>query len=227
METATDRSVGTRIKELRKGKKLTQQTLAKLIGVNTSTISKWETGEQGLHADNAGTLASMLGVTVEYLMGREKRKSGLMASPRSVPLRVVGELQAGVWREAVELPPEDQETIPFFVPPEYRSYTMAAYVIRGNSMNMLYPSGSYVAVASTIANGITPRSGQKVLVSRRNRDGLYEATIKEYVVDDHGTEWLWPRSTSPEHQAPVRVRDAGTEEVIITGVVILAQVVAV
>ena len=227
MEAATNRSVGARIKELRKAKRLTQQALAKLIGVNTSTISKWETGEQGLHADNAGTLAAMLGVTVEYLMGREKKKSGLNASPRSIPLQVVGELQAGVWREAIELPPEDQETVPFFVPPEYRSFTMSAYVVRGNSMNIPFPPGSYVAVASTIANGITPRSGQKVLVSRRNRDGLYEATIKEYVVDENGAEWLWPRSTSPEHQAPIRFRDSGTEEVVITGVVILAQVLAV
>jgi transcriptional regulator with XRE-family HTH domain len=211
---------------MRKDKGLTQVRLAKMVGVSTSTISKWETGEQGLTAENANSVAEALGVSVDKLLGRG---SGLVHSrmPRAALVPVMGELQAGVWREALEIPPDDRESVPFFIPPEYRDYQLAAYVVRGNSMNQVFRSGSYVLVASTIANGLRPRNGQNVLVSRRNRDGLHEATIKEYVVAPDGTEWLWPRSTAPEYQAPIRVADPDTEEVVITGVVIMAQIMVV
>ena len=56
----------------------------------------------------------------------------------------------------------------------------------------------------------------RVIVQRRNADGLFEATLKEYVVDEHGKKWLWPRSYDPEHQSPVQYK--GGNEVTITGV---------
>lgn len=219
----TTPKVGLRIKDLRRDKGLTQVRLAKMVGVSTSTISKWETGEQGPTAENANSVAEALGVSVDRLLSGGKSGFVQSRTPRGVLVPVVGELQAGAWREAVEIPPDDRDSIPFFVPPEYRDLQLAAYVVRGNSMNQVFRHGSYVLVASTIANGIRPRNGQNVLVSRRNRDGLYEATLKEYVVSPDGSEWLWPRSTAPEYQAPIRIVDGDTEEVVITGVVIMAQ----
>src|SRR6185437_6658274 len=71
--------------------------------------------------------------------------------------------------------------------------------------------------AATISNGLRPMNGDHVIVARRNRDGLFEASLKEYVLNDDGSRWLWPRSTDPEHQAPLQY--GGAEEVTITGIV--------
>ena len=45
---------------------------------------------------------------------------------------------------------------------------------------------------------------------------MIEATVKEYVVDDDGQVWLWPRSSHPEYQQPFLLkeridRDMGSE----------------
>lgn len=66
-----------------------------------------------------------------------------------------------------------------------------------------------------------------VIVRRVARDGLVEITVKELRLDSQGHAWLWPRSTDPQHQAPLawptydgksRARDI--EEVTVLAVVI-------
>ncbi|QKC99217.1 helix-turn-helix domain-containing protein [Mesorhizobium sp. NZP2298] len=219
---AVEDTVGSRIRAARKAKGLTQKQLAKQIPTDESSISRWERDEQGITLDNAVALAGVLGVSVQYLQtGDEVVPVG---NKNMRLIRVVGEVQAGVWREAIEWAPDDQDEIPVITPPEYRNLVMSAYVVRGPSMNMYYPSGTHVIVASTIANGISPKNGSKVLVSRLNKDGLYEATLKEYVIDKDGKVWLWPRSTDPQFQEPIAYKNGDTEEVTITGIVALSQI---
>lgn len=62
----------TNIKTLRKEKKLTQEELAKIIGVTKLTILRWENGDRVPKADKAQLLADFFGVTVPYLLGYEK-----------------------------------------------------------------------------------------------------------------------------------------------------------
>lgn len=215
-------TVGSRIRTARKAKKLTQKQLARLIPTDESSISRWERDDQGITLDNAVALAAALGVSVQFLQTGEEV---LPVGNKNMRLiRVVGEVQAGVWREAIEWPPEDQDEIAVLTPPEYRNLVMSAYVVRGSSMNLYYPSGTHVVIASTIANGIAPKNGSKVLVSRRNTDGQYEATLKEYVISPDGKVWLWPRSDDPQHQEPIPYTDGDTEEVTVTGIVALSQI---
>lgn len=216
-------TVGARIKTARKALKLTQTELADKLGTDPSSISRWENDQQGITFENAAALASALEVTVQYLLTGED-VIPLGAGSPSRMLNVVGEVQAGVWREASEWEGDDQYPIAVIVPPQYRDLVMSAYVVKGSSMNVYYPSGSHVVVASTIANGLTPRHGNKVLVSRVNKDGQYEATLKEYVVDVTGNVWLWPRSNDPRYQDPIQYRDENTEEVTITGIVVFSQI---
>lgn len=58
-----------RLKDLRKQKKLTQENLAKEIGVTKLTISRWENNERTPKADKAKQLADYLNVSVGYLLG--------------------------------------------------------------------------------------------------------------------------------------------------------------
>ena len=58
-----------KLKSLRKESNLTQDELAKKIGVNLRTLQKWENGESSIRAKNAEKLAKHFGVSVGYLLG--------------------------------------------------------------------------------------------------------------------------------------------------------------
>lgn len=58
-----------RLKELRKEKKLTQQEVAEILGVNEKTVSRWENGENEIKLAQANMIANHFGVFVGYLLG--------------------------------------------------------------------------------------------------------------------------------------------------------------
>ncbi len=49
------------------------------------------------------------------------------------------------------------------------------------------------------------KSGKRVIVQRERADGTFEVTVKEYLRDDLGRQWLMPRSNHPEFQTPFRI----------------------
>ena len=55
------------LKELREKANLTQESLAKLINVDRSTIANWETGEASPRSDKLPTLANVLNCTIDDL----------------------------------------------------------------------------------------------------------------------------------------------------------------
>lgn len=68
-------SLGERIKENRKAKKLTQKQLAELLGgIDHSTVSKWESDTYEPDTTSLNKLAGILGVTVDYLIGGKNNK---------------------------------------------------------------------------------------------------------------------------------------------------------
>lgn len=58
-----------RLKELRKGKGLSQQALANELGVHYRTLQNWENGESQIKADKAQQLADFFGVSITHLLG--------------------------------------------------------------------------------------------------------------------------------------------------------------
>ena len=62
---------GIRLKELRKLKGVTQEQLAAIIGVERSSIGKYEGKSKIIPSDDIkGKIASYFGVSVDYLLGR-------------------------------------------------------------------------------------------------------------------------------------------------------------
>lgn len=57
-----------RIRELRKAKKLSQQELAVKIGVDRSTIAKWETGTNSPRTDKLRQLSKILECSLDELL---------------------------------------------------------------------------------------------------------------------------------------------------------------
>lgn len=58
-----------RLKELRKDKKISQTTLAKLLNVNEKTISCWENGVSSIKPVHLKTLCEIFDVDAPYLLG--------------------------------------------------------------------------------------------------------------------------------------------------------------
>ncbi len=214
--------LGERIKFLRKERNLTQVDLAKKLKVTQSSISKWEKEEVMPDLNNLEQMARVLKIDRESLTGLLKPDDG------GRRIAIVGQLAAGVFEETLELPHDEQQTPSVFLGSDLDGVPVQGFIVKGNSMNSFYPDGSIVYVAPLRSIPGAPKSGHHVMVMRRNSDGLVEGTLKDYVVDEKNQVWLWPRSNSPLHQAPVSYKKGrkhgDIEEVWISGVVVAATI---
>lgn len=70
------------IKELRKSRNMTQDTLASALGVQRTTISMWETGQSLPRAELLPKLAAALGCTIdELLSGNKENENNTAKNP--------------------------------------------------------------------------------------------------------------------------------------------------
>jgi transcriptional regulator with XRE-family HTH domain len=63
-------SFGKRLKKLREEKQLYQEDIAKITGVERSTVAKWETTSSIPNAETLDRLATYFNISVDYLLGR-------------------------------------------------------------------------------------------------------------------------------------------------------------
>lgn len=59
-------TIGSKIKVLRKTRGLTQDQLAKMLGLQRATISNYEIGRRSPHLTDLKNIANALGVSLEY-----------------------------------------------------------------------------------------------------------------------------------------------------------------
>lgn len=140
-----------------------------------------------------------------------------------------GEIQAGLWKDREEWPQGDWKPITLPANKLHRSKRSYFLIVRGNSMNLLFPEGTIIECVNLPDYDGALKTGDKVVVVRRDRNGLYETTCKELRVRDDKAE-LWPRSDDPEFQGVIGVpwppedgevaRDDGIEEIAVKAVVI-------
>lgn len=64
-----------KIKEARQLAGINQKELAKIIGVSAGTLSDYENGNHDPKSDCLAKIADACGVTVDFLLGRETKKS--------------------------------------------------------------------------------------------------------------------------------------------------------
>lgn len=88
---------GEKVKKLRHEKDLTQQQLAKLLGVAVSAISSYESGNRYPSYEVLISLARIFHVSTDYLLGLEKLKavdvSGLDDNEIKVILQMIDVLR--------------------------------------------------------------------------------------------------------------------------------------
>ena len=66
----TNKAKVTNLVNLRKGKGLTQEQLANVIGVSRVTLARWETGEFQPSLDYLLALSEYFGVSIDFLVGK-------------------------------------------------------------------------------------------------------------------------------------------------------------
>lgn len=60
-----------RLREARKAKGWTQKELAERVGTNQNNISRYETGQRQIKMNKLPKYAICLGVTLDYLVGKD------------------------------------------------------------------------------------------------------------------------------------------------------------
>lgn len=140
-----------------------------------------------------------------------------------------GEVQAGAWHDRPEWPRGDWKPITLPRAEIHKGTRSYFLIVRGNSMNQLYPEGTIIECVNLPEYDGSLKSGDKVVCVRRDRSGLYETTCKEYRLRN-GVAQLWPRSDDPDHQEVITLprapqaddapRADGIEEITIKAVVI-------
>jgi len=160
---------------LRKQKGLTQMQLAKLIGVSTSTVAMWETGQRKPDYHTIAKLRDFFAVGFEQLLGMAPVHR---ATVENIPVPVVGQVRAGQPATARE------NIIGYEMVNEQLSRTgeIFALKIKGSSMEPKMSDGDVVIVRrqSTAENGQTA----VVMVGRE------EATVKKVYISDDGITLL-------------------------------------
>lgn len=61
--------LGKRVRQCRRAQDLTQRALAKRCGCGYQSINGLERGHHSIYAERLATLASVLGVSADYLLG--------------------------------------------------------------------------------------------------------------------------------------------------------------
>jgi SOS-response transcriptional repressor LexA len=132
---------------------------------------------------------------------------------------VIGEVQAGAWREAIHF--EESERRKMDLPPDPDYPGIKRYALRnvGESMNRECADGGYwVFVRLEDLTGIGPQPGQFVIVQRSRYGGQeFEATCKRLEIRD-GKPWLCPYSYDPSFE-PIPFTGLKSDEIQVIGIV--------
>ena len=73
-----NQTVGSRIRERRLSKRLTQNDLANALQISPQAVSKWERGENAPDIGLLVALAKLLGVSCDWLLGYELETDGML-----------------------------------------------------------------------------------------------------------------------------------------------------
>lgn len=198
------------IRDLRKKIGMTQQQLAELAGTSQPQIKRLEKGQRTLSKDWAERLAPHLRVTAEHLMFEKPLHKRLEVTG----LRVMGIIKAGDWKDISILGDDDTEPEVFQVARDPRFPRADQYLLKveGDSMNEMFPDGSYVICVNFADSGLALKTGQIVHVERTLAEThLVETTLKQVNIQAPDRISLRPRSTNPVHKEVILDGDESIE----------------
>ncbi|MEC9268516.1 MAG: LexA family transcriptional regulator [Pseudomonadota bacterium] len=196
--------IKTRLKELG----LNQTALASALGVEQPRISEIIGNRRRLRLEEVPAFADVLQMSQEEiirLMAPENRHGNVssLPQPETTVVMIVGKVKAGFWMSVEENVVDADGYIPVSTSAIPADKSTFALRVEGDSMNRLFGDGDILICVPLAEFDRGLVSGMPVIVDRFE-NGQVESTVKEYEIRDDGSVYLWPRSTNPEHQAPIR-----------------------
>lgn len=220
METALQKNVRRLLVE----RDLNAYQAAKEAGLGDSFVRDILRGKaKSPSGENLAKLAAVLKASVEELQADTLRRTLAPADADIVDdvqgLAVVSEVNAGTWLEVMDLGEhEEKETIAAARDRRFPRAKQYALRVRGDSMDIDYPDGSYVTCVDYWDAGVPIRDGQVLHVERTRAGGqLVEITIKA-VETIGGKVYLVPRSRNAKWK-PFPIDGEEDTEVTIKGLV--------
>ena len=210
-----DDSADVRRRQLRRfmdARGLEAASWAREAGVRASAIYNFfNKRSSSLRQDTVEKLAAAAGVPISQIFGE-----GLI--PLAQPTQnivIMGELGAGAWRAINAWEAKDRYVISV---PRFDEIYQSAYglLVNDDHADQLYPEGSVVFVVNIEEADISLKSNDIVICQRVDATGDIEQTIKELVIADDGSDWLWPRSSNPKHQQPIPYAGDGAQDALST-----------
>lgn len=176
-------------------------------------------------AENLEKLAAALETTIDWFIAGNESSSKTSNSVEPAGeefaltnMIVRGEIQAGAWldRTVIDEDYSEYETIPVARDPRFPRAKQYSLKVKGDSMDLEYPDGTYVTCVDYFESGISFKTGITVHVERRTGH-LVENTLKVVELVE-GVMMLVPKSSNPNHK-PIPLEGDGGTEIVICGVV--------
>ena len=201
------KEMNERLAELRATAKLTQNAVAKAVGVSRAAVTQWENGLTKPKGEYIHALAKLYGCTTGYILhGEDSGVGNVIPAPiglRQIP--IISYVQAGCWTESCECRAMDGSIETITTDLDLGSMAFALSV-RGDSMAPEILEGDVVVIDPDV----DPLPGD--IVAAKN--GSHEATIKQYRprgTNDQGQEYfelvplnpVYPTMRSDHHHVTI------------------------
>lgn len=178
-------------------------------------------------SDKLAALAQVLEVPPASLVEVLEGHASSVTPVHTTQIEVRGDVQAGVWREAIEWPQADWYAITVPLDTAFAGLHRYGLLVKGDSMDKVFPDGSIAVVINLVDLGRMPKTGEVVVAVHRSKTSdEFEATVKAVQVLESGEMILWPQSTNPDFATPLRIpagaceHDAGMPDVFIQALVV-------
>lgn len=172
-------------------------------GIHESVLRGFLDGRsQSLTFRTLQRLAQAAGVKVSQLTGDEP---DLIDRGAFVAIGVTVLVEALAYRSQVTVDANEENLTYLPIPADLATFPVFGATVCDPSVDEIYPVGSVLVCVPLTAWPRPLRPGQRVLVEDW-RGGKVAVVCRELRIHD-GAWWLWPRSSSPDWQAPQRWRD--------------------
>lgn len=204
-------TLGTRLRTLRKDRKLTQGQLGKALGVSDVTVGYWERDLNVPGGKSLTKLAQYLGVSEGFLLYGHEEGANIGPAPVTAQqIPIISYVQAGAWSPECDARNLDG-TVDYILTSEFHSLSTFALKVKGKSMEPDFVEGDVIIVDPELH----PGPGDYVVA----KNGSDEATFKKYRargISESGEE-IFELIPLNEDYA---VRSSAKEKIRIVGVVV-------
>lgn len=171
-------TVGSRIKQLRNARKLTQKELAKKVGISDAAVVHWEKDVNIPKLEYLNILAPLLNTTIDYIMYGKSDTSDTLTDYRPITrmLPVLTYIQCGTMTNVRSISPDDIE---MWLPSPPEAGKNSFYLIcQGISNSPEFNHGDYVCIDPDVPLD-SVQNGEMIAVCQ-NDEATFKALVREF-----------------------------------------------